>query len=77
MEIDTMPGDIHVVPYDSEWAIAIEGSREFSLYESREVAITVATMVAKEQRVDLMIHRYDGQIVERYPSGPDTESRWE
>jgi len=60
-----MSGDIHVLPHENEWAIAIEGTGTRTRYQSREAAIAVATQLAKQTRAELLIYGCDGQIHER------------
>nr|WP_019447867.1 DUF2188 domain-containing protein [Cupriavidus sp. BIS7] len=60
-----MSGDIHVVPHGGEWAIAIEGTGARTLYESREAAIAIATQLAQQTMVQLLVHEPDGQISEQ------------
>jgi len=59
-----MSGDIHVVPHENDWAIAIEGTGTRTRYQSLEAAIAVATRLAKQTRAELLIHGRDGQISE-------------
>lgn len=60
-----MSGDIHVVRHDSEWAIVIEGPGTLTRFPSREEAIAVATRLAKWNRVGLLIHDRNDQLLER------------
>lgn len=42
-----MSGDIHVVPHQGKWAIAIEGTGVRTLYETQAAALVVAKEMAK------------------------------
>lgn len=60
-----MIGDIHVVPHEGAWAIAIEGTGTRTPYQTQEVAIAIATELARTARVELLRYGRDGQILER------------
>lgn len=60
-----MSGDIHVIPHQKGWAIAIGGTGYKTPYPTKEAAVIVATALAKSARVELLIYGRDGQIRER------------
>ncbi|AVA33695.1 MULTISPECIES: DUF2188 domain-containing protein [Cupriavidus] len=64
-----MSGDIHVVPHQGKWAIAIEGTGVRTLYETQAAALVVAKEMAKISRVELIIYSGDGKIQERKRHG--------
>ena len=64
-----MCGDIHVVPHNGHWAIAVEGSGTRTPYPTLDAAICDAVALAKMSRAEVMIYGIDGQIRERNTYG--------
>ncbi len=64
-----MSGDIHVVPHDGYWAIAVEGTGKRTPYQSLEAAIDDAIALATMARAEVLIYGRDGQIRERNTYG--------
>lgn len=57
----------HVVPHDGEWAIKKEGSSKVTqVFDTQEEAIDRAIQIAKHAKADVIIHRRDGTIRERF-----------
>jgi hypothetical protein len=55
--------DQHVVPRGRKWAVVGEGNcRATRLTESRQEALDLARMIARNQGADVFIHDRDGQI---------------
>lgn len=56
---------IHVVPYNGEWAVKIEGnSNPISIHQTQGGAIDAGKPVAQLHSDELVIHRPNGQIRE-------------
>ncbi len=57
----------HVIPHDGEWAVKKEGSSKVTqIFDTQEEAIDRAIYIAKHAKADVIIHRRDGTIRERY-----------
>lgn len=69
--------DIHVVPYGDEWATRTEGAiRIGSRHPTQRAAIEQAREQAQRERVEVVIHRPNGQIRDSDSYGSDpTRSR--
>ena len=65
--------DIHVVPHnDFGWATRREGANQVSSrHRTQEVAIDQARDLAKQDRVEVVIHRPDGRIRDSDSYGND------
>jgi len=62
----------HVVPHDGKWAVRGEGNdRATSVHATQREAIEAAREIARNQRVELLIHGEDGKIRERDSYGHD------
>lgn len=60
----------HVVPYEGIWAVRREGNERItSKHRTQETAIRKAKRLARKHKADVIIHRQDGSIRDRVPSG--------
>ncbi|PLQ00276.1 DUF2188 domain-containing protein [Cupriavidus pauculus] len=66
-----MASNIHVVPTERNgWAVEEEGSAgPAKLYNTQEEAIAAGTERAKADKVELLIHGFDGRILARTDFG--------
>jgi hypothetical protein len=64
--------DIHVVAHKDGWATKKEGAqRAGSVEPTQKAAIIKATAQAKREKVEVVIHRKDGQIRDSDSYGND------
>lgn len=64
--------DIHVVPHKDGWATKKEGAqRAGSVEPTQKAAIDRAKEQAKREKVEVVIHRKDGQIRDSDSFGND------
>lgn len=64
--------NVHVVFKKEQWAVEEEGASDNATnYGSRDEAIEEGTKLAKQNEVELLIHREDGSIGERNSYGND------
>ena len=62
----------HAVPHDDAWAVQGAGNqRVTSVHRTQAEAIEAGREIARNQRSELLIHRPNGQIRERYSYGND------
>lgn len=62
----------HVVPHNGQWAVRIEGSsRVASTHPTQGAAIEQARIGAQQAKVEVVIHRPNGQIRDRDSYGND------
>jgi len=62
----------HVVPHGDKWAVKSEGSRRpSSVHDTQREAIERARELARNQQVELFVHRRDGRIRARDSYGND------
>lgn len=55
--------DQHVIPHNNRWAIKKENSNQASyVFETKEEALNKAKDIAKNQSVNIVIHRKNGTI---------------
>lgn len=66
-----MTSNIHVVPTQRNgWAVEVEGSAgPAKLYNTQEEAIAAGTALAQVDKVELLIHGRDGQVLARNSFG--------
>ena len=58
-----MRKQIHVVPHGDDWAVTRPGqSQPLAVRQTQEQASNVARDVAKEEHLELIVHRPDGRI---------------
>lgn len=63
---------VHVVHKGGSWAVEEEGaSDKAEQFPNREEAINAGKQLAKQNEVELIIHREDGSIGERNSYGND------
>jgi hypothetical protein len=64
--------DIHVVPQRGDWAVRKEGSARASrIFPTKDLALDHARLVAKRNKVELVVHRQDGRIQDADSYGAD------
>lgn len=63
--------NIHVVHKHGKWMVEEEGSKSAAEFATREEAVQVGKQNAKNNCVELLIHREDGTIGERDSYGND------
>jgi hypothetical protein len=64
--------NIHVVHKGESWAVEEEGAADYATtFGTREQAIAVGRQFAKDNEVELIVHRMDGSIGERDSYGND------
>ena len=64
--------DIHVVPQRGDWAVRKEGSTRASrVFPTKDLALDHARSVAKRNKVELVVHRQDGQVQDSDSYGGD------
>lgn len=64
--------DLHVVPHKDGWAVRREGAdRASSVHSTQKDAIDAAKPRAKDERVELVVHRRDGTIRDSDSYGHD------
>jgi hypothetical protein len=57
---------IHVVPGDhDDWVVKEDGGRELGHYPVKPTAETVALMVARKRRVEMIVHDRSGAVERR------------
>lgn len=62
----------HVVPHNGGWAVRIAGSdRVASTHVTQQTAISQARVGAQRDKVEVVIHRPNGQIRDRDSYGKD------
>lgn len=62
----------HVVKIDNRWGVKGEGnSRLTSIHNTQKQAISKARSIAKNQKVEVIIHGKDGKIRDKDSYGPD------
>ena len=62
---DNTSGDLHVVPYKDIWAIRAEKrKRPLQTCTTKSDAVQAGRELAEERRVDLIIHKGNGEIQE-------------
>jgi hypothetical protein len=63
---------IHVVHKQGAWAIEEEGAEDImQSFENKEEAMNAGRKIAKQNQVELIVHRQDGSIGERDSYGND------
>lgn len=66
----------HVVPHPEGWAVRSEGSeRPSAVKPTQREAIDVATEIARNQKVEVIIHGENGKIRDRSSYGNDPTAR--
>ena len=69
----TKKNNQHVVTHNELWAVRGEGnSRVTSTHSTQQEAIKVARNIAINQRVEVVIHRPNGQIRDKNSYGNDS-----
>lgn len=64
--------NIHVVPQNGKWAVRVEGSNQvLSTHLTQGAAIDQARIGAQRAKVEVVIHRPNGQIRDRDSYGND------
>src|SRR5262245_14572231 len=64
--------DIHVIPQRRDWAVKKEGSRRASrIFPTTELALDHGRLVAKRNKVELVVHWQDGRIQDADSYGAD------
>lgn len=64
--------DVHVVPHKDGWATKKEGAeRAGAVYDTQREAINNARNQAQRERVEVVIHRQNGQIRDSDSYGND------
>jgi hypothetical protein len=64
--------DIHVIPQGRDWAVKKEGSARASrIFPTKELAMAHARLVAKRNKVELVVHRQDGRLQDADSYGAD------
>jgi uncharacterized protein YdaT len=67
-----MKRPLHVVPHDDGWAVRREHSeRVSSKHDTQSDALEQAQRWAREEKVEVVIHRPDGTIRDKDSYGPD------
>jgi hypothetical protein len=67
--------DLHVVPHGDDWAVRREGSRRVSsTHPTQADAEAAAKRVARRERLEVVIHRPNGQIRDSDSFGNDPRS---
>lgn len=67
-----MNDDLHVVPHGEDWAVKRErAERVSSIHDTQEEAIRQARTTAIREKVEVVIHRPNGQIRDSDSYGPD------
>ena len=57
----------HVVPHEDGWAVKGEGNQKYTaVYKYQSKAIDRAREIAKNYKSDVIVHREDGTIRDRY-----------
>ena len=65
----------HVVTHNEQWAVRGENnSRVTSIHPTQQEAINAAREIAINQRVEVVIHRPNGQIRDKNSYGNDPRS---
>lgn len=60
----------HVIPRDGQWAVRGAGNRRATrVFATKAEAIKAARRIARKQGSDLVIHRADGRIGQKYSYG--------
>ncbi len=68
----TKKKDIHVVPHPEGWAIKREGNqRATKVTPTKEPALKQARSIAKQDKVELVIHNKEGKIIDKDSYGND------
>jgi len=69
-----MGKNVHIVPHGERWAVKEEGSKApISTHRTQELARQSGVPVAKENRSELVIHRPNGQIIDKDSYGKDPD----
>ncbi len=64
--------NVHIVPRGDDWAVVREGAkRDSSHHNTQSSAIEAGRETAKRERVEIIIHRSNGQIRQRDSYGND------
>lgn len=64
--------NIHVVHKGNSWAMEEEGAAEnATVFDTRALAVESGREMAKQNQVELIVHRMDGTIDERDSYGND------
>ncbi|KDP87367.1 DUF2188 domain-containing protein [Cupriavidus basilensis] len=64
--------NVHVVPHGDGWDVVHEGARgERAHFLNQDEAIEAATVIARREKVELLVHGQDGQIRMRNSYGHD------
>lgn len=63
--------NVHVVHKKGNWGVEQEGSDDFQSYSTRDEAVSEGKRLAKQNHVELLVHREDGTIGERDSYGHD------
>lgn len=67
--------NVHVVPTKDGWNIKYEKSKTtISFHKTKKEAIVEAIKIAKNDQVELLIHRKDGKITEKNSYGNDPKN---
>ncbi|MFH2101893.1 MAG: DUF2188 domain-containing protein [Chloroflexota bacterium] len=62
----------HVVTHDGNWAVRGEGNKRVTrIVNTQQEAIDIAREIAKNQKVEVVIHRRDGTIRDKDSYGHD------
>jgi hypothetical protein len=67
--------DIHIVPNkDGGWLVKEEGNKEpLATTKTKKEADTIARPIARERKVELVIHNKDGKIADSDSFGKDSK----
>jgi hypothetical protein len=62
----------HVVPHNGKWAVKGDGNQRYTrIVATQNEAVDVARRIARNQGVDVVIHRQHGQIRDKDSYGSD------
>lgn len=62
--------NVHVIPHGDGWDVVHEGAKgERVHFLTEEEAVDAATVLARRAKVELLVHRQDGQIRKRISYG--------
>ena len=62
----------HVVPHQGDWAVKGAGNQKAtSVHSTQQEAVDAAREIARNQHSELIIHRPDGRIRDKYSYGND------
>lgn len=64
--------NVHVVPHSDGWAVKKEGSQRASkILKTKAPALEQGRKIAKQDKVELVIHNKDGKISDKDSYGND------